>query len=202
MKKKLNLNKGYSLVEMIIVIAIIVIMTAAAMITVTLLASARAKESGVTFESILSDTITKSKTQLVTMTTTVTEGGVDKTVIASYPTYGRCVEIYAKAGGKYYIKTGYYNPAGATDADKYIMDVEDTTDGTGLSKRVEITYKETGSTDEKKIEPGAGKLNKVYIAFDRSGKCVAGDGVFTFYKSNGNQVCNVTINKNGSHQSN
>ena len=49
-------NKGYTLIEMIIVIAIIAIMTGAAMVTITILHNAKAKEASITLETALSET--------------------------------------------------------------------------------------------------------------------------------------------------
>ena len=43
-------NTGYTLIEMIIVIAIIAIMTGAAMVTITILHNAKAKEASITLE--------------------------------------------------------------------------------------------------------------------------------------------------------
>ena len=48
-------NKGYTLIEMIIVIAIIAIMTGAAMVTITILHNAKAKEASITLETALSE---------------------------------------------------------------------------------------------------------------------------------------------------
>lgn len=54
-------NKGYTLIEMIIVIAIIAIMTGAAMVTITILHNAKAKEASITLETALSETQKNAK---------------------------------------------------------------------------------------------------------------------------------------------
>ena len=48
-------NKGYSLIELVIVIAIIALLTGLSFVTVSLLGSARAKEAAVDFDSQISD---------------------------------------------------------------------------------------------------------------------------------------------------
>ena len=189
-------NKGYSLVEMIIVIAIIAVMTGVATVTVTLINSARAKEAAVTFTSELSDVSSKAKNQMVVM-----EDASGNKV--KYPSYSYCLKIY-KEGGKNYIKKGYYNPDGTSDATKYIfIDSENNNGGRGisLSSRIEIKY--TDSTGvEKTISNTAGSssVKEVYIVFDRTGRCILGDGDYNFYKTNSSLVATVRLKKNGSYQ--
>lgn len=182
-------NKGYSLVEMIIVIAIIVLLTALAGVTVTMLSSARAKEAAVTFDSEVAEAITKSKTQLAKVVETAGSPAV------SQPTYGRCIKLY-KDGTRYYMKKGFYDPS-KTAPDCYVFDADDTSLGAGLSSRVQIGYQDATGT-EKKIGEGSNEVAEVYICFDRMGRCVSGDGTYLFYKKNGNQVASVAVNKNGS----
>lgn len=204
-KATLHDNKGYSLVEMIITIAIIAIMTGISFVTVTMINSAKAKDASVTFESELSDMITKTKNQVC-----IVNG-------KSKPSFSTCMMIYKADDGRYYVKRGYYNPAGSglseTDASTVNMDAqyifineENVNDGKGkgLSSRVKITYRDntvSGSTDQT-IEYTDKADDKQYIVYDRNGKCIEGYGVYKFYKKNGNVIADVTIQKNGSHQSN
>lgn len=187
-----NSNQGYSLVEMIIVIAIIVVMTGVATVTISMIASARAKEASVTFDSLLSDTITKSKTQLASMTDETT--GVSTT----YPTYGRCIKVYQASNDKYYMKLGYYDPDASGNA-RFVFDPADDSLGSGLSSKVQIYYTDSSNVRKKIANSGTDVLSEVYVAFDRAGRCVSGEGVFSFYKKNGNQIADVRVNKNGSH---
>ena len=48
-------NKGYSLIELIIVLAIIVVMTGVSMVTITIIHNARAREASTKFENALSE---------------------------------------------------------------------------------------------------------------------------------------------------
>ena len=54
-------DHGYTLVEMIIVIAIIAVVAGMSLISITLIHSARAKEASVTVDSEIATLITKSK---------------------------------------------------------------------------------------------------------------------------------------------
>lgn len=181
-------NKGYSLVEMIICIAIIAVLSAVAMVTVTMIHSAKAKEAAVTFTSELSDTAIKSKNQVVTMEDA--DGNIVK-----YPKYNHCLKLY-ETDGKYYLKKGYYNPEGTDEATKYIfVDTENVNGGKGisLSSRVYVTF--TGSTGSES------DVTTSYIVYDRKGRCIQGDGLYSFYKTSGSLIADVKINKNGSYQS-
>lgn len=177
-------NKGYSLIELVIVIGIIVVMTGVATVTVTLINSAKAKEASVVFMSELSDTHTKSKNQLVTLTDDASG------VVSKYPEYDFAIKLY-KSGSKCYIQKGYYDgssfnpfPSGNPNDGK----------GISLSSRIDISY--TDDSGNKEYINSTGEL----IVFDRNGRCVDGDGVYDFYKKNGNLVDSVTIKKNGSFQ--
>ncbi len=175
-------NKGYSLVEMIICIAIIAILSGIALVTVSMINSAKAKEAAVSFDSVISDTIVKSKGQLCVV------GGVEQ------PTYKRCMHLYLdNASGRYYVKTGYYDPA--TDTYEFV-DSENKNEGKGtnLSSKVEIKYEDLDGN--KSTVDSAG----VYIVFNKNGTCSEGTGLYEFYKKNGNLVDELKIKANGSHE--
>jgi type II secretory pathway pseudopilin PulG len=177
MRKQKNRNAGYSLIEMIIVMAIIMIVSVMALLSVTLIASAKVKEAAVTFDSEVATLITKAKNM---------ECDAD-------PTYSYCLKLYKDSDGKYYVKTGYYNPNGATDADRYIFD--GTGKGVSLSSYADISYTPTGGVENT-------SFTECYIRFDRKGLCAEGDGTYKFYKRNGSLVAQCNIRKNGSHDTN
>ena len=56
-------NKGYSLVEMIITIGIILVVSAMAMVTISTLNSARAKNASVQFDAEITQMVTRAKGQ-------------------------------------------------------------------------------------------------------------------------------------------
>lgn len=179
-------NKGYSLVEMIICIAIIAVLSSVAFVTVSMINSAKAKDAAVNFNSVVSETISKAKGQMCVV------NGVEE------PTYKRCLHLYLDdSSGRYYLKIGYYNPDGLTDADKYIfVDSENKNEGKGnnLTAKVSIQYKDLDGNKSTIDSDG------VYIIFNKNGTCYEGAGLFEFYKRNGNLVDEVSIKTNGSHQ--
>lgn len=192
-----NRNKGYSLVELIICIAIIAIFTGLAFVTVTMINSAKAKDAAVSFESQLADMITKTKSQVCTVNGT------------QQITFSRCLKLYQASDGKYYIKSGYYNPNGSGESSsgdvsaQYIFvpgENVNSDKGTSLSSRVVVGYKDESGTEQKIQYDGT--LKEVYIVYNKAGRCIEGNGTYRFYKRNGNAIADVTIQKNGSHQSN
>lgn len=198
-KNKKKKNKGYSLIELVIVIAIIALLTGLSFVTVSLLGSARAKEAAVDFDSQISDLASNAKSKLV-----VLNG-------KQYSDYCFCIKLY-KEGKKYYIKKGYFNGAAPSSTDQILSDGDDPSPisryifvegensnddkGVGISGKVKIKYEAPSQAEAEITEDG------IYIIFNRSGRCISGNGVYHFYKkSNNANIANVTINKNGSHQS-
>lgn len=179
-------NKGFSLVEMIICIAIIAILSGIALVTVSMIDSAKAKDAAVSFNSVVSETLAKSKGQMCVV------NGVNQ------PTYKRCMYLYLEdSSDRYYLKTGYYNPDGLTDADKYIfIDNENKNEGKGTNLSAKVTIKYEDLDGNKTTVDSDG----VYIIFNKNGTCFDGAGLFEFYKRNGNLVDEVSIKTNGSHQ--
>lgn len=181
-------DKGYSLVEMIICIAIIAIMTGVAVVTVSMINSARAREASVTFTSELSDMYTKSKNQMVVISD------------VKYPKYNHCLYLHSD-GTRTYIKKGYYNPAGTDEDTKYIYTgVDNPNNGKGVSitGSVTIKYKDSAGVEKSIVGTDYG----VYIIFDRNGRCISGDGLYTFCKDKDVVIAEVSLKKNGSYQSN
>lgn len=204
-KRKLFDNKGYSLTELIITIGIIVVLTGLSFVTLSLLSSARAKEAAVDFDSEISDLAGRAKSKQVKIL------GKE----AGYQNFCFCVKLY-KDGDKYYVKKGYYNPAVSNGTEQVVKEGDTVSTnvqyifvegengkdekGRGFSSKVVIKYDapDVGIT----VVPEADITDAgVYIVYNRSGRCIAGTGEYRFYKANGSNICNVTINKNGSHQS-
>ena len=185
-------NEGYSLIEMIIVIAIIAVMMAAALVTITIMHSAKAKEAASTFENALADLQVNAKGKMCVVS------DVEKA------DYRYAIAIY-KDGGKYYVKKGYYKGSGSdmNSASSYeFVDSENVGGGKGecFSAYVTVKYVDDAGT-ERDI---TGLTDKpVYIIYDRQGMCIYGYGKYNFYKNSDDQLMStVTLNKNGSHSSN
>lgn len=190
-------DKGYSLIEMIIVIAIIAIMSGAAMVTITIIHNAKAKEAAGTLEDVLAETQSNAKGKMCV---------IDGT---QYPDYQYAIAIF-KNGSKYYVQEGYYKGNGASFTDKNSYDFEHTKDlrngkAISFSAYVNVKYTETGSTGERAIgslDSGGASDQPVYVIYNRQGMCVYGSGEFSFYRNNKNTLLTtVVLNKNGSHTS-
>lgn len=191
-KKERRLNdKGFSLIEMIIVIAIIAIMTAAAMAIIGIMHSAKAKEASHTFEVQLAELQASSRGQSCVV------GGVIQ------PDYQFTLVVH-KSGNKYYLAKAYYNTAAGdreNDA-SYIYDTENANGGLGtsLSSYVTMKYTPQGGTEG---DIGDRSSGAVYITFNRQGECIHGYGKYSFFKKSGkNRICDLTLNRIGSRQSN
>jgi prepilin-type N-terminal cleavage/methylation domain-containing protein len=198
MKKTIKDNKGYSLVEMIIVIAIIAVMSAGSLVTITLINSAKAKEAGVTFDSEVSQLIAKSKSQLPKFKLD-TESDV-----AEHSDYYFAIAVF-KDGDKFYIAEGYYKAG----VGFYTYDADNANNGRGRSITSRVTIEYTPGAKNSGLMTANVKVsgtNKAYsdafvIAFDRSGRCISGVGSYEFCKTSDKLTLDtVSINVNGSHQ--
>ena len=192
-KKERRLNdKGFSLVEMIIVIAIIVVMTAAAMAVIGIMHSAKAKEAGHTFEIQLAQLQASSRGQSCVV------GGTVR------PDYQFTLVVH-KSGEKYYLAKAYYDTSkGDRESDaSYVYDTANANGGLGISLSSYVTMKYTplGGTESEIGERTAN--GAIYITFNRQGECIHGYGKYSFFKKSGNnRICDVTLNRIGSRQSN
>lgn len=191
-------NEGYSLVEMIIVIAIIAVMSGAAMVTIAIIHNAKAKEAASTFEDVLSETQSNAKGKMCV---------IDGT---QYPDYRFAVAVF-KSGSKYYVQEGYYKGNGASLTDKNSYDFVNTKDlrsgkPVSFSAYVAVKYKANGATDESdigRLDSESAGNQPVYIIYDRQGMCINGSGEFNFYRNSKDTLLStVVLNKNGSHTSN
>lgn len=187
--RRQNKNGGYSLVEMIIVIAIIAVVAGMAIISISLIHSAKAKEAAVTVDEEIATLITKSKNMKC-----------DKEGCQ----YAARI-YYDKDDNKYYFQKGYYN----IEFKKYEFSDPDGK-GKSLSSYVDVKFSGTrdvikddytvnnqdvvSSMDVKSVTKG------VPIRFNKDGTCATGYGHFEFLKRNGNVVADEYIRVNGSHQ--
>lgn len=200
--KKLN-NKGYSLVELIIVIAIIVVLTGAALITLTVMHSAKAKEAAITFDSEISELINKSKNKACDPNgdgVISEDPNLDGDLSDSELEYSFGLRLH-KVDEKCYVqdvlvKDGVYVPNDAYEK------ANNPNDGKGLSLSiyVYVTYTDLSGNV---ITIGDQDDETVLISYKRNGSCASGYGTYEFIRTSGGaQVASMTLNKNGSHQSN
>lgn len=212
MKKTISRkDKGYSLVELVVVLAIIVILAAMALVSVTIIHSARAKDAALQLDSNVAELIQKNKNMSPDATKDCKYGIVifkeDRTSDPDYGKYkiGNVVTIRTSSNWYKYTKldSGVYSE---------ISDVNDiyfTDDPIVIPSSVDITFEgvstsfKNGATDTKSAGFNPSILNgtgAICIMFDKRGNCISGYGEYKFYKKNGNQVSRVVINRNGSHE--
>lgn len=189
--KKLN-NKGYSLIEMVIVIAIVAVLTGAAAVTLKVMHSAKAKEAAITFESEISELLSMSKNKIC-------DPNCDGVIEESEKEYSVGLRLY-RIGKKCYVQEVLVKN-GAYVSNSTYENANNPNNGKGISLSVYVDVKYTdlsgtsfmiGETDDK----------QVVIHFKRNGSCDLGYGTFDFIRNSSNsKVATMTINKNGSHQS-
>ena len=192
-------NEGYSLVEMIIVLAIIAIVAGVSLLSISLIHSARAKEAAVTVDSEIATLITKSKNMQC-----------DK------PGYQYAARIYRNEdNGTYYYQKGYFDPNDGANGKYIFTNTDSAGEGKGTSLSAYVVVKFTGwqntvaadgtvsSAREEYKEKDVYDMNSkggLYIRFAKDGTCEDGVGDIGFYKRNDNDVAHQTIRRNGSHQ--
>ena len=199
MRRIMKENKGYSLVEMIIVIAIIAVMSAAAMVTITLINSAKAKEASVTLDSEISALVARAKSQIPTF-----DDGSG--TVEQHRDYNFAIAVY-KTDSKFYIAKGYYKMEDSGKKIFQTFDADNANSGKGqsLSTKISVTYvpgsKNPGAfetSDTFALTADAGK--KWVISYDQNGRCICGVGTFEINKASDNSTLDeISINANGSH---
>ena len=177
--KRLKSNKGYSLVELIIVIAIILIVAAMSLATVTMIQSAKAKDAAVRVDSEIAEIIAASRGMAYD---------------ASDPNKFYALYLYkADSSNNYYIKRGY---ATRNADDKY----EFTSNGNNLNDDKGINLS-SYCIIERDVTQYDDYSNGVVIVYSKSGQCLSGYGTYTFKKRNGNVVATNYVRQNGTHSS-
>ena len=214
MKKTISKNdRGYSLVELVIVLAIVAILAAMALISVTIIHSARAKDSALKLDSEIAECITQCKNMKPDQNdpsgkpydgyaiAIYKNNSLDKFIIA--PVY------YSEAGG--ILGSGHYSPIYNLDDPSLNSNQRQNASIIQIPSSVSMTFKGTTmtNTDTQIVNtsyktgdtaPKSAGNDWVFIRFDKKGNCVSGYGEYKFYKKNGNVVSRVIIRQNGSHE--
>jgi len=199
-------NKGYSLVEMIIVLAIIGVLATMSLISLTLLNNARAKDASNKLGSELNQIRKKS----IEMTPTKSEitsiyGGT----YSSAKEYRYGMIIY-EDNGKFVVSEVICEYDDVNKVYKYLgLSNPLTSDNTTvkLSSKVGLTFKGkyskfkdgTSVTCSDKTKPGVKTSDDVIcIMFDKHGNCLSGYGDYYVSKKNANEIARVIVKQNGS----
>jgi len=197
-------NKGYSLVETIIVIAIIGVVSVMAMASVSMIHSAKCKDAALVFDSEVSELLAKAKS--------MNDG----------------TKMYAlrvfKKGQNYYIQSGTVRKDGGNTYFKISSDNQNDYYGKAVSKYVRISYTAESSSGITYPDDWSSALDTVWsnsvclcdgdiggfhngdaltgvlITVTKSGDVISGNGAFCFFRKSGSQVARVYVRKNGSHE--
>ncbi|MBQ6231028.1 MAG: type II secretion system protein [Eubacterium sp.] len=193
MKKTISKNKGFSLVEMIIVLAIVAVMSTMALISINVIRSAKAKDAATVFDSEVATLKTKAKGMGV-------DANKDGSLSDEELKLFYCIKIY-KEGDTYYLCTGY-TKAESVSTNFVSTATNNGGKGRNLSTYVKIKYtgKLSDGTAVTDQEPGDGD-DAFYIVFNKRGECVYGVGEYEFFKPSGRTVARKYIRANGSHGS-
>lgn len=182
-------NSGYSLVELLIVMAIIAVLAAAALLSYTMIHSARAKDAAIKVGSEVN--ALKSKC----MNMTPGDG------VHSY----YALMLYTDTDGQ---DTPHICLVQYNDGTNSFDEVPDEDYNLSSSVKIEFTgsCRGVGSSEIWNMSnyvPGhkngtTEATTPVYICFDKRGNCYSGYGEYDFSKSNGTTVAHVNIGMNGS----
>lgn len=203
-------NKGYSLVELLIVIAIIVILAGVSLISLTLVNTARAKDASNKFGSEVSQVRKKC------MDMKPSKGNIPKYDDDKDYRYG--LVLYLK-DGKFQTdqvivtkdsSTGNYVYNDKSNGIKNSYPAYDASgnpqrENVQYSSRVEVkftgqhsSFRNGSNVQMNKAAAGAITTDEaVCITFDRHGNCLSGDGEYLFFKKDSTQVARVIIRQNG-----
>ena len=180
-KSRMN-NKGYSLVELVIVLAIILILATMSLISLTILKTARAKDSCITTGEEI------NALKMRSMNMSPNDGIHDKFGLSIYKDSN---DIYHVAQIQHNSTTGDYD---------YVVG-----ENIKLSSAIDIKF--TGELESQTSavtdyvpgnKNGTGSDSPIIILFDKRGNCYSGAGTISFYKKNGNRVSRIEIKSSGS----
>lgn len=204
MKQHKN-NKGYSMVELIMVIAIIGILTAASLVTWRSVDSAKYKRSVSTFESEVATLRKATMSQDSRMALRLYYNTADETYYIERGYWGK-----SSSGGE--TENAYHRPADAGTEGTYTLgnasyyDYAGTTNPVKIMDRGWVEYwadtNGDGVLEEQAIpeidaEADPTATNGVVIKFNKSDGSVAkNDGEYRFYRTNGDLITTVHLVKN------
>ena len=167
-------NKGYTLVEMLIVIAIMAALAGLSMYSIGVIRNAKRQAAVTTFDNQISSCLVKTKADSEVS---------DSKVVCMY------IKKKATGGKNYCIKVGYNTSGGVADVVKgtVAVDSDETTWDAVLPKDVvKIEYNGTALDD--------GDEQK--IIFNKSdGSVKVGGGSYTFYKSNSEVYATIYLDE-------
>lgn len=189
MKKRKFINDGgYTLVEMIIVIAVIAILTGAAFATLSILSTARTKEAATTFYSEVNTLRSRAMNE-----TPEYDADHDGTKDTKDPGLYHDLKIF-RDGKNIYAKRSLASDA-TTDTGYDVVTNTNGGKGSSLTSYIELYYTAPGGT---RTQLAVNDSDFSLVVFNKAGECISGYGTYEFCKKSGSTITTVTINKNGS----
>jgi len=189
-------NKGYSLVETVIVLVIIMILSVISLVSVTIINTARAKQASTLF----GDEVNVCRKRCMSMSP-----GEDPAHTGKKTSYG--LVLYYEGKNFKIAQVECYNDGGY----QYVYSGSNVkvNDSSEMSSRVDVKFtgyyksfkdlSDNGNSTRTDFVPGSlNNPNAVCIMFDKHGNCTSGYGKYEFFKDNGNKVATVTVRQNGS----
>ena len=166
-------NKGYTLIEALIVISIMAILASLSLFSIGVIRDAKRSAAVTTFDSQISSCLVKTKA--------VSEVSGDNVV---------CMYIKKRTGAyskvNYCIKIGYNTSSGVKDIVK----------GTVVDDNDDTTWDAILPKDVVKIACDGTEVDEMKIIFNKSdGSVISGSGSYTFYKSDGKVYSTVYLDK-------
>lgn len=185
-------NQGYTLVEMIIVIAIIAIMSGVSAVTIGVIKQARCNVAIDTFNNQLAGLLLKSRA--------MSQGKIQSSGSDESQQYPLCMRIMKNADGEYEMTLGYYTldlTSGYLDTG-FVKKSQDADLGT-LTDLVDIIYTSTDD-DTYVTSPHDLEDGPIIIQFNKSdGSVKYGSGVYVFKYQN-RDYGTITLDKvTGNH---
>jgi prepilin-type N-terminal cleavage/methylation domain-containing protein len=200
-------NKGYSLVETIIVIAIIGIVSAMALVSVSMIRTAKAKDASVVFNSEFAELVARAKAmndkdgmcalriyrdatdqKLYLQKGTVKQDGTKwKFKIADDNQNDYKGRVFARI-----VNMGYFAET-SSGMPVYDTNYSDSLDAAFTTDNSIVANGSIGSFNDGDALPG------MLIMVTKTGDVISGNGVYVFYKGNTDSMAYVLVRKNGTH---
>ena len=201
-------NKGYSLVELLIVLSLIAILAGMSLVSLTLINTARAKQASTVF----GDEVNAVRKKAMNMSFPKPETGTNQYTVTDGDTY-QCeaygLVLYYEDDVFQIVEVPLYKYDGAgTDFYKFYLAQKE--EPIRLSSRADVKFTGYNKSFKNGAESGSNgrvtdyvpdvldNTGSICIMFDRRGNCTTGYGEYDFYKKNGNRVARVFVKQNGS----
>ena len=202
-------DKGYSLVELLIVLSLVAILAGMSLVSITLINTARAKQASTVF----GDEVNAVRKKNMNMSfPKPASGSTNEYTVTDGSTY-QCeaygLVLYYDDGVFQTVEVPLYKYSGA-GGEFYKFYLAKKEEPIKYSSRASVKFTGYYRSFKNGAEAGSGgrvtdfeadvldNTGSVCIVFDKKGNCTSGYGEYDFYKTNGNRVARVFVKQNGS----